>query len=54
MSETLADEDLRNRLIDTVQQFDRRPISDLMDVLAQVRLTVVFPKLTPVFSDSLG
>jgi hypothetical protein len=27
-----------------VQQLDSRPISDLMDLLAQVRPTAVFPK----------
>jgi 2-methylcitrate dehydratase len=47
LSETFADEDLRNRLIETVQQLDTRPISDLMDLLAQVRSTVVFPKTHP-------
>jgi 2-methylcitrate dehydratase len=47
LSETFADEDLRNRLIETVQQIDTRPISDLMDLLAQVRPTVVFPKTHP-------
>jgi 2-methylcitrate dehydratase len=47
LSEPFADEDLRNRLIETVQQLDTRPISDLMDLLAQVRPTVVFPKTHP-------
>ena len=47
LSETFADEDLRNRLIETVQQLDTRPISDLTDLLAQVRPTVVFPKTHP-------
>ncbi len=47
LSETFADEDLRNRLIETVQRLDTRPISDLMDLLAQVRPAVVFPKTHP-------
>jgi hypothetical protein len=50
LSEPFADEDLRNRLIETVQQLDTRPISDLMDLLAQVRPTVVFPKTHPRYS----
>src|ERR1700751_1785250 len=36
LSEAFADEDLRNRLIQVVQQLDARPISDLMDLLAKV------------------
>jgi hypothetical protein len=37
LSETFADEDLRNRLIRVVQQLDARPISDLTELLAQGR-----------------
>jgi 2-methylcitrate dehydratase len=47
LSEAFADEDLRNRLIQVVQQLDARPISDLMDLLAQVRCTSVFPRTHP-------
>src|SRR6266481_8228027 len=43
LSEAFADEDLRSKLIQAVQQLDSRPISDLMDLLAQVRPTAVFP-----------
>jgi 2-methylcitrate dehydratase len=44
LSEAFADEDLRNRIINIVQELDARPISDLMDLLAQVRCTAVFPR----------
>jgi 2-methylcitrate dehydratase len=47
LSEVFADEDLRNRLIQVVQQLDARPISDLMDLLAQVRCTATFPRTHP-------
>jgi 2-methylcitrate dehydratase len=47
LSEPFADEDLRNRLIQVVQQLDARPISDLMDLLAQVRCTATFPRTHP-------
>ena len=47
LSEAFADEDLRARLIQAVQQLDARPISDLMDLLAQVRPTAVFPTTHP-------
>src|SRR6202011_1819858 len=47
LSEPFADEDLRGRLIEAVQQLDARPISDLMDLLAQVRPTAVFPATHP-------
>jgi 2-methylcitrate dehydratase len=47
LSEAFADEDLRNRLIQVVQQLDARPISDLMDLLAQVRCTAAFPRTHP-------
>ena len=43
LSEPFADEDLRGRLIEMVQPLDSRRISDLMDLLAQVRPTAVFP-----------
>jgi 2-methylcitrate dehydratase len=47
LSEAFAEEDLRNRLIQAVHQLDVRPISDLMDLLAQVRPTPVFPRTHP-------
>jgi 2-methylcitrate dehydratase len=47
LSEAFADEDLRKRLIRAVQQLDARPISDLMDLLAQVRCTAAFPRTHP-------
>jgi 2-methylcitrate dehydratase len=43
LSEPFADEDLRHGLIDAVQQLDSRPVSDLMELLAQVRPAAVFP-----------
>jgi len=54
LSEVFADEDLRNRIINVVQQIDARPISDLMDLLAQVQCTAVFRELTPAFNDRSG
>jgi 2-methylcitrate dehydratase len=47
LSEPFADQDLRSRLIEAVQQLDAQPISDLMDLLAQVRPAVVFPRTHP-------
>ena len=47
LSECFADDDLRDKLIETVQQLDTRPVSDLMNLLAQVRSTAVFPKTHP-------
>jgi len=47
LSEPFADEDLRGRLIEAVHQLDARRISDLMDLLAQVRPTAVFPVTHP-------
>jgi 2-methylcitrate dehydratase len=44
LSERFAEEALRNKIIEAVQQIDARPISDLMNLLAQVRPSVVFPK----------
>jgi hypothetical protein len=43
LSEACADEDLRNRLIEAVKQLDAGPTSKLMDLLAQVRPSAVFP-----------
>jgi 2-methylcitrate dehydratase len=47
LSEAFADEDLRNRIIQVVQQLDARPVSDLMDLLGQVRCTPVYPRTHP-------
>jgi 2-methylcitrate dehydratase len=47
LSESFADEDLRGRIIEAVQQLDAQRISDLMDLLAQVRPTAIFPVTHP-------
>jgi 2-methylcitrate dehydratase len=47
LSEPFADENLRSRLIETVQQLDARPISDLTDRLAEVRPAAAFPATHP-------
>jgi 2-methylcitrate dehydratase len=47
LSEAFADEELRGRLIGAVERLDARPISDLMDLLAQVRCTAAFPRTHP-------
>ncbi len=47
LSEAFAGEELRNRLIQAVQQLDARPLSNLMDLLAQVRPDAVFPTTHP-------
>jgi 2-methylcitrate dehydratase len=44
LSEAFADEDLRSRC---VQRLDTTPLSDLMDLLAQVRPSAVFPTTHP-------
>ena len=43
LSEPFADDDLRSSLIETVQQLDERPVSDLMELLSQVRPAAMFP-----------
>lgn len=43
LSEPFANDDLRSRLIEAVQQIDSRPIPELMNLLAQVRPVAVFP-----------
>jgi 2-methylcitrate dehydratase len=43
LSEPFADLDLRGRVIEAVQQLEERPISDLMDLLSQVRPAAAFP-----------
>jgi 2-methylcitrate dehydratase len=47
LSEPFADEDLRNKFIQAVQQLDSRPVSDLMDLLGRVQRGAVFPKTKP-------
>jgi 2-methylcitrate dehydratase len=47
LSEAFADDDLRRKLIQVVQELDARPISDLTDLLAQVRSTPDFPRTHP-------
>jgi 2-methylcitrate dehydratase len=42
LAEAFADEDLRSRLIATVEQLDTAKLSDLTDLLARVRPTAVF------------
>jgi 2-methylcitrate dehydratase len=44
LSEGFADETLRNKIIQAVEQIDARPISDLMNLLGQVQPSAVFPK----------
>jgi 2-methylcitrate dehydratase len=43
LSEAYADAGLRSRLIKAVEEIDSRPIAHLMELLAQVRPTAVFP-----------
>ena len=47
LSEAFADEDLRKRIIQVVQELDARPLSDLTDLLGQVRCTPVYPRTHP-------
>ena len=47
LSEPFADDNLRSRLIETVQQLDARPVSDLMELLSQVQPAAVFPATHP-------
>jgi 2-methylcitrate dehydratase len=47
LSEAYADDSLRSRIIEAVLQLDARPISDLMDLLAQVRQAKSFPTSHP-------
>jgi len=43
LTEAFADEELRSRLIGVVERLDTSRLSDLADLLAQVRPTAVFP-----------
>jgi 2-methylcitrate dehydratase len=47
LAEAFADEDLRSRLIGAVEHLDTSRLSDLMDLLAQVRPTAVYPTAHP-------
>jgi 2-methylcitrate dehydratase len=47
LTEAFANEDLRRRLIETVRQLDTMAVSDLTDLLAQVRPTAVYPTTHP-------
>jgi 2-methylcitrate dehydratase len=47
LSEAHADADLRSRLVQTVQQLDRRPLSALLGLLAQVHPAASFPTTHP-------
>jgi 2-methylcitrate dehydratase len=47
LSEPFADDDLRSRLIETAQQLDERPVSDLTELLSQVRPAAAFPATHP-------
>jgi 2-methylcitrate dehydratase len=47
LSEAFADAALRRALVRAVQQLDVRPLSELMDLLAQVRPTAAFPTAHP-------
>jgi 2-methylcitrate dehydratase len=47
LSEAFADADLRDALVRAVQQLDAQPLSELMDLLAQVRPTAAFPTNHP-------
>ena len=47
LSEAFADENLRTRLIQAVRQLDTAPLSDLTDLLAQVRPAAVFTTTHP-------
>ena len=47
LSEPFADENLRSKLVEAVQQIDARPISGLMDLLGQLRPTAVLPVSHP-------
>ena len=47
LSETFADEALRDRVVQTVSELDDRPLSDLTALLAQVAPEPVFPAEHP-------
>jgi 2-methylcitrate dehydratase len=47
LTEAFADEELRSRLIGAVERLDSLELSDLTDLLSQVRPTAVFPTTHP-------
>jgi 2-methylcitrate dehydratase len=47
LSEAYADPDLRDRIIQAVQELDRRPLSDLMGLLAAVKAVATYPAKHP-------
>jgi len=47
LTEAFADEELRSRLIGAVERLDTLELSDLTDLLSQVRPTAVFPTTHP-------
>jgi 2-methylcitrate dehydratase len=47
LAEAFADEELRSKLIGAVERLDTLELSDLTDLLAQVRPTAVFPTTYP-------
>jgi 2-methylcitrate dehydratase len=47
LSEAFASEDLRSRIIQAVQHLDSRPLSDLLDLLAEVRPTATYTQTHP-------
>ena len=47
LTEAFADEELRSRLIGTVERLDTSELSDLTDLLALVRPAAVFPTTHP-------
>src|SRR6202012_1742896 len=47
LAEAFADEDLRGRLLEAVEHLDTSSLSDLTDLLAQVRPTAVYPTANP-------
>ena len=47
LAEAFADEELRRRIIGAVEQLDKSGLSDLTDLLAQVRPTAIFPATHP-------
>jgi 2-methylcitrate dehydratase len=44
LAEPFANERLRNEIVGAVQQLDAKPISELIDLLAQVSSTTVIPR----------
>jgi 2-methylcitrate dehydratase len=47
LAEAFADEELRGKIIESVERLDSLELSDLTDLLAQVRPTAVFPTTHP-------